>query len=125
MDAKIKLLIVDDELKLLNASARRLEMRGFDVTRAANGAEALEAASNQRFDVALLELKMPGERPAGARGAQARAPFPRGDHPLEAEGASILGDCLSTALAAVVDRIARPVVDGGGVGWPPQSGRKP
>ena len=60
MDNKIKLLIVDDEIKFLNAIARRLEMRDFEVTKAGNGAEALEAARNDKFDVALLDLKMPG-----------------------------------------------------------------
>ena len=60
MDRKIKLLIVDDELKFLDAIARRLEMRGFEVTKAGNGAAALEAVRNDKFDVALLDLKMPG-----------------------------------------------------------------
>ena len=60
MDSKIKLLIVDDEVAFLNSIARRLEMRDFDVTKATNGKEALEAARNERFDLALVDLKMPG-----------------------------------------------------------------
>lgn len=56
----IKLLIVDDELKFLDSIAQRLEMRGFDVTKAASGKEALEAAVGGGFDLALLDLKMPG-----------------------------------------------------------------
>jgi DNA-binding NtrC family response regulator len=60
MSDKIKLLIVDDEIKFLESIARRLEMRGFDVTKAANGQQALDAARQASFDLALLDLKMPG-----------------------------------------------------------------
>jgi len=60
MSDKIKLLIVDDEVRFLAAIAKRLSMRDFDVTKATNGAEALAAASGAKFDVALLDLKMPG-----------------------------------------------------------------
>ncbi|MBN2226141.1 MAG: response regulator [candidate division Zixibacteria bacterium] len=61
MDEKqIKLLIVDDEVKFLNSIAQRLEMRGFDVTKASNGQEAVAAAQSGKFDLALLDLKMPG-----------------------------------------------------------------
>ena len=60
MAHRIKLLIVDDEVRFLDAIARRLEMRGFDVTKASSGAAALAVAQTQKFDVALLDLKMPG-----------------------------------------------------------------
>ena len=60
MSDKIKLLIVDDEVKFLNSIARRLEMRGFDVATAPNGKDAINIAHSDRFDVALLDLKMPG-----------------------------------------------------------------
>jgi DNA-binding NtrC family response regulator len=60
MADKIKLLIVDDEVQFLNALARRLELRDFHVTRATNGAEAVQAARSDKFDLALLDLKMPG-----------------------------------------------------------------
>ena len=35
-------------------------MRGFTVTKAENGKAALEAAGHQKFDLALVDLKMPG-----------------------------------------------------------------
>ena len=60
MSDKIRLLIVDDEVKFLNSIAQRLEMRGFEVTKATNGVEAISAARKGGFDVALLDLKMPG-----------------------------------------------------------------
>jgi len=60
MAGKIKLLIVDDEVKFLDSMAQRLELRDFDVTKASSGAQALEAARTGKFDLALLDLKMPG-----------------------------------------------------------------
>ncbi|UCD18260.1 MAG: response regulator [Candidatus Zixiibacteriota bacterium] len=60
MPDKIKLLIVDDEIKFLNSIAQRLEMRDFDVTKASNGRMAIDAARAGKFDLALLDLKMPG-----------------------------------------------------------------
>jgi two-component system NtrC family response regulator len=60
MSDKIKLLVVDDEVKFLDSIARRLEMRDFDVTKATNGSQAIEQARQAKFDLALLDLKMPG-----------------------------------------------------------------
>ena len=58
--AAIRLLIIDDELQFLESIARRLRLRDFEVTTATNGPEALEIARQQKFDLALLDLKMPG-----------------------------------------------------------------
>ena len=55
----IRLLLVDDETQFLNAIARRLRKRGFEVTTATNGPEAIEIARKEKFDIALLDLKMP------------------------------------------------------------------
>ncbi len=60
MTEKIKLLIVDDEVKFLNSISRRLELRDFEVTKASSGDEAVAAARPGKFDLALLDLKMPG-----------------------------------------------------------------
>lgn len=57
---QIKLLIVDDEKDFLNSIAERLGMRDFDVTTATEGPLAIEAAKNDKFDVAILDIRMPG-----------------------------------------------------------------
>ena len=57
---KIKLLIVDDEIEFLKAVSSRLELQGFDVTTASNGKEAIVAAENGFFDVAIVDVDMPG-----------------------------------------------------------------
>lgn len=60
MSNGIKLLIVDDEVQFLDSISKRLEMRGFEVSKATSGLEALEAAKAGGFDLAILDLKMPG-----------------------------------------------------------------
>ena len=60
MGGKIRLLIVDDEVKFLDSIAARLEMRGLEVARAYNGKDAVALARGESFDLALLDLKMPG-----------------------------------------------------------------
>ncbi|MHC5036782.1 MAG: response regulator [Planctomycetota bacterium] len=60
MSHVIKLLIVDDETQFLDAIAKRLRKRDFDVTTATNGPDAIEIARKEKFDIALLDLKMPG-----------------------------------------------------------------
>jgi DNA-binding NtrC family response regulator len=56
----IKLLLVDDEIKFLKAIADRLALKGFEVTTADNGEGAVRAAQKGGFDVAILDLQMPG-----------------------------------------------------------------
>lgn len=60
MPNKIKLLLVDDEERLLKTLKQRLEMRDFEVTAVTRGADALAEAEAKRFDLALVDLKMPG-----------------------------------------------------------------
>ncbi|MBU8869651.1 MAG: response regulator [Gemmatimonadales bacterium] len=60
MTEKIRLLIVDDEKEFLEALGERLEMREFEVHEATGGIDALAACSRENFDIALVDLKMPG-----------------------------------------------------------------
>jgi DNA-binding NtrC family response regulator len=57
---KIKLLLVDDEIKFLEWIAKRLELKEIDVTTATNGQEAIASAEKGLFDVAVVDFKMPG-----------------------------------------------------------------
>jgi DNA-binding NtrC family response regulator len=58
--SQIKLLAVDDEVDFLNTLSQRLESRDFQVTTASNGNQAIKEARTGGFDVAILDLKMPG-----------------------------------------------------------------
>lgn len=60
MAGRIRLLIADDEAKFVDSIAERLEMRGLAVAKAYNGTEAVRLAREETFDLALLDLRMPG-----------------------------------------------------------------
>ena len=55
----LRLLIVDDEEDLAAFLAHRLRNRGLDVTIALSGAEAISAAAQLKFHVAIVDLKLP------------------------------------------------------------------
>jgi diguanylate cyclase (GGDEF)-like protein/PAS domain S-box-containing protein len=54
------LLLVDDNEMNRDALSRRLRQRGFEVTLAADGREALALAAASAFDLVLLDVEMPG-----------------------------------------------------------------
>jgi len=56
---KIKLLLVDDEIKFLKSIAERLALKNFDVITASNGEEAIASAEKDLFDVAVVDFQMP------------------------------------------------------------------
>ena len=57
---KINLLIVDDEEQFLDSIRQSLEVRDFNVVTVNRGEKALAEARSQPFDIALVDLKMPG-----------------------------------------------------------------
>ena len=61
MPAAIKqILWVDDEIELLKPHFLLLEERGYEVTGAHSGDDAIEYAQERRFDLVLLDEHMPG-----------------------------------------------------------------
>lgn len=60
MGDKIKLLVVDDERQFLETICKRLELRNFEVTPVSSGEEAVDVARKNDFEIALVDLKMPG-----------------------------------------------------------------
>src|SRR5579884_1503219 len=56
----IKLLIVDDDDDLRQDLAQLFRKQGHEVTAAVSGEDALDKAAHARFDVALLDLHLPG-----------------------------------------------------------------
>ena len=57
---KVKLLLVDDEVEFLDSTARALRRRGFEVSAVQNPAVGLKVLEGEAFDVAVLDVKMPG-----------------------------------------------------------------
>jgi CheY-like chemotaxis protein len=56
-----KILWVDDEIESLKPHILFLEKRGFDVTTAMSGDDAVELVSRENFDMVLLDEVMPGK----------------------------------------------------------------
>jgi DNA-binding NtrC family response regulator len=56
----IRVLVVDDEEDFATALVERLARRGFEAEAVFGGREALARLAGARFDVAVLDLKMPG-----------------------------------------------------------------
>lgn len=56
----IRMLMVDDEPDFLDATARALSRRGFQVETASDGQQALALLGRGLFDVMVLDVKMPG-----------------------------------------------------------------
>lgn len=58
--ADIRVLLIDDEETLLEYLSKRLLREGFTVKATFSGEEAVEVAAEDNFDVAVVDLKMPG-----------------------------------------------------------------
>jgi DNA-binding response OmpR family regulator len=56
----MRILVIEDEPRILGFLARGLEAEGFAVDGARNGREGLERALHGTFDVVLLDLLLPG-----------------------------------------------------------------
>ena len=56
----IRLLLVDDEEDFRTTLASRLKKRNINVTDVGSGNEAIELTREESFDVAVLDIKMPG-----------------------------------------------------------------
>ncbi len=59
-ELKAKVLLVDDEEDFLTTLAERLETRGLKVSTVTRGEDAVTKVDEQRFDLIVLDLSMPG-----------------------------------------------------------------
>ena len=55
----VRVLIVDDEPDIRATVSAMLEIEGYEVDEAANGADALQAMERQEPDLILLDMRMP------------------------------------------------------------------
>ena len=60
MNAQKKVMFVDDEEGVRVSWNRYLSAHGFDVTTAADGANAISKLRNEEVDVVVSDLRMPG-----------------------------------------------------------------
>jgi len=55
-----RVLVVDDEAQMRRVLRASLMVHGYHVVEAASGEEALETLNNERCDLVLLDLNLPG-----------------------------------------------------------------
>lgn len=58
--AKGKILVIDDEAIVRVSCKRALEPEGYEVDVASSGEEGLKLVGSTRYDLVLIDLKMPG-----------------------------------------------------------------
>lgn len=56
----MKILLVDDEQKFVSMLAKRLALRNIPADVVFTGDDAIQAAEKNTYDVAVLDIKMPG-----------------------------------------------------------------
>ncbi|MBI1804567.1 MAG: response regulator [Ignavibacteriae bacterium] len=59
MADKSRILVVDDENALRTVLSSELSSAGYDVATASDGDEAISEVQNKKFDLVLLDIKMP------------------------------------------------------------------
>ena len=106
-DRRIRLLMVDDEEAFLAGTSTALERRGFEVSTAQSGKEALRLAATHDYDVVILDMKMPE-----LDGSEVfrRLKYHQQSLPvIILTGHGSVQDAFSMSKQGVVDYIASPV----------------
>lgn len=60
MNAKTQVLVIDDDAVVGHSFERVLSRKGYEVSTALNGEDALHTMENKEFDVVFTDIKMPG-----------------------------------------------------------------
>jgi signal transduction histidine kinase/DNA-binding response OmpR family regulator len=107
----LSLLLVEDNVVNQRLALRLLEKRGYHVTVAGNGLEAMDAVSRQPFDLILMDVQMPEMDGLAATAAIRERESGTGAHtPILAMTAHAMKGDRERCLAAGMDGyIAKPV----------------
>ncbi len=109
MSEKRRALVIDDEPLIRRAMADYLEDCGYETVTAADGAEGLAKARAGRFQVVLVDLRMPQvdglEVIATLTGEQPELPI------VVVSGTGVLSDAIEAMRQGAWDYITKPVQD--------------
>lgn len=100
------ILVVDDELFVRELLLEFLGQNGFEVYVADRGVQAVELASERRFDLCLLDLKMPE-----MNGLEVLAEFDKLEHPplsILMTGYPTVESAVASLRAGVHDYVIKP-----------------
>ena len=104
---RLRALLVDDEDELIFTLVERLELRDIQAVGATNGEEALRLLAESRFDVVVVDVRMPG-----MNGVQL-ARLIRHKHPQVAvvliTGHGSMGDAAACREFGASEVLAKPV----------------
>ena len=106
-----KILVCDDEIKIRETFSDYLSAKGFDVTLAGNGEEAVRKTQENDFDLIILDVMMPVMN--GLEASSAIRSLDRTDAkeiPIIAMTANAFDDDVSKSIAhGMNDHLAKPV----------------
>lgn len=60
MGEKAKILVVDDDRRMVRTICDILRVKGYEALSAYSGEEAVQAVTGEEFDCVLMDIKMPG-----------------------------------------------------------------
>lgn len=101
------LLLVDDDDAFRSAMGSALARRGFAVTEASNTARAEEEAQKQVFEVALVDVRMPGA--SGIELVAALRRIDEGTRIVVMTGYGTIANAVQAMRAGAADYLTKPV----------------
>jgi CheY-like chemotaxis protein len=114
MDAKARILVIDDDELVLATIKTMLTRAHYDVALAASGDEGIAQLLHKHFDLVLCDVVMPGkDGPATLRSLKAIAPTipvvmmasgPANEVAIEETGLDYLGATLALGGARVIEK---------------------
>ncbi len=108
--APLRILLAEDNVTNQQILSAYLTMAGHRVRLAADGAEAVEALSETRFDLVLMDVQMPGMDGLTATRRIRALPGPARTIPIVALTANAMrGDREACLAAGMTDYLAKPV----------------
>lgn len=97
-----KILIVDDDIHIVSMVREMLLKKGYDVSCAYSGTEALHILSRSRLDLVLLDLMLPG------MSGEEVLPKIQGIPVIVISGKAGIDDKVSLLLGGAVDYVTKP-----------------
>ncbi len=105
-DKDSKILIVDDDLKILQVLEARLQASGFNTLKAESGQEAIRLLKDNKIDLMISDMKMPGMSGMEVMN-KARALHP-GLPIIFLTAYGTIPDAVNAVKAGAVDYLAKP-----------------
>ncbi|MBN1582515.1 MAG: response regulator [Anaerolineae bacterium] len=105
----IRILIIDDEALIRRTLADYLFERGYETAIAADGMEGLVQARNERFDIVLVDLRMP--HMDGLEVIDALEIEQPGLPVVVVSGTGVLSDAVEAMRRGAADYVSKPIRD--------------